>query len=51
MDDMERDLEIPSEPDDETKRKALEEYAQGINDGSLTEDVNVATDFDPDLAL
>jgi hypothetical protein len=51
MDEVERGLEIPPEPDDEIRRKALKEYARGLNDGSLTEDVNDATDFDPDLAL
>lgn len=51
MDDMERGLETPPEPDDETKIKALEEYAQGVNDGSLREGIDDATDFDPDLAV
>ncbi len=51
MDDMDRSPEVPPEPDDETKRKALEEYAQGVNDGSLRAGIDDATDFDPDLAV
>ena len=51
MDDMERGPEVPTETDEGTKRKALEEYAQGLNDGSVREGVDDATDFDPDLAV
>ncbi|HMS23792.1 MAG TPA: hypothetical protein PKB09_03210 [Candidatus Saccharibacteria bacterium] len=52
MDNIERFPEIPPEvDDDETRKNALEGFVQAVNDGSLREEINEATDFDPDLAI